>query len=490
MNKLKRISFENLLVALCILLCALSLYSIFQSNYILVYVLFIISFAALTIGYFVLNKLTLYKMLFFFIPLSLTVSIIGEAQIQLPTEPMIGLLSILLIAYWIKLKNEFTVLFKNPIVIILFIELAWMIVSSITSELVIVSFKYTFVRFCYISTFFLLGYFWLKKEKKPHQFFILYGLGLILPIINGLVFHAKFDFAQRAAYPMPQPFFNDHTVYGACIAYIIPALIIIFHSKELLPKPSHRILLLILLALLFVAEFFSYSRAAWISLMGSLLLYLLIVFKMSGKTFILSILFLSVVATLNYDTLQKMVEENKAISNKEDLGQQLKSITNIKTDVSNIERVNRWKCAIRMGNAKPIFGFGPRTYKFYYGGFQTREDLTYTSTFNGNKGHSHSDYLSYLAENGYPGFIIHILLYLIIIYQSLNTIRTCISKQNRTLALIGLLSLITYIIHGMFNGFMEDEKMASLVYMSMAMIVFAQLNEKELKEKQETTTTI
>jgi hypothetical protein len=40
----------------------------------------------------------------------------------------------------------------------------------------------------------------------------------------------------------------------------------------------------------------------------------------------------------------------------------------------------------------------------------------------------------------------------------------------------------------MFNGFMEDEKMASLVYMSMAMIVFAQLNEKELKEKQETTT--
>jgi O-antigen ligase len=142
-----------------------------------------------------------------------------------------------------------------------------------------------------------------------------------------------------------------------------------------------------------------------------------------------------------------------------------------------------------MGNAKPLFGFGPRTYKFYYGNFQTREDLTYTSTFNGNKGHSHSDYLSYLAENGYPGFIIHILLYLIIIYQSLNTIRTCISKQNRTLALIGLLSLITYIIHGMFNGFMEDEKMASLVYMSMAMIVFAQLNEKDLKESKEKTNT-
>ncbi len=350
------------------------------------------------------------------------------------------------------------------------------------SELKLVSFKFTLVRFCYISTFFILGYFWIKQEKKPHRFYILYAVGLILPIINGLMFHAKHNFAQRTAYPMPQPFFNDHTVYGACIAFIIPAFLIMLNSKWIINKKTTKVLLLLLLLFLIVADFFAYSRAAWLSLAASLIMYTLIQLKIGGKAFLVMLSFSGLLIIANYDSIQHAIEENKAISNKEDLEQQLKSITNVTTDVSNIERVNRWKCAIRMGNDKPVFGFGPRTYKFFYGNFQVREDLTYTSTFNGNKGHSHSDYLSYLSENGYPGFIIHILLYIVIIYQSLNTIKNSISKENRTYALMGFLCLITYIVHGLFNGFMEDEKMASLVYMSMAIIVYAQERERDLKD--------
>jgi hypothetical protein len=35
---------------------------------------------------------------------------------------------------------------------------------------------YTLMCTTFLNVF-ILGYFWLKKEKKPHQFFILYGLG-------------------------------------------------------------------------------------------------------------------------------------------------------------------------------------------------------------------------------------------------------------------------------------------------------------------------
>jgi len=147
-------------------------------------------------------------------------------------------------------------------------------------------------------------------------------------------------------------------------------------------------------------------------------------------------------------------------------------MTNLTTDISNKERLNRWKCAIRMGQARPLFGYGPRTYKFIYGQFQVRQDLTYTSTFIGNRGHAHSDYLSYFAETGYVGFFIHIILYLTILYQGLNVVRKCREQKNRAYALIAFLGICTYIVHGVFNGFMDDEKMASLVFMGMAMLIY------------------
>lgn len=481
MLKIKNSS--GLLVAvLCFLLAVVSVRSIANSSYLWIYVLFFFSFAALIVGFLLYNKAALFKILFFFIPLSVAVGIVGEAQIQIPTEPLIGLLTLMFLFYAVRLKKELRTLIKNPIALFLLIELLWMVVCSITSEITIVSFKYTLVRFSYMVTFFVLGYFWMKQEERPYKFHILYAVGMILPIINGFIFHAKLGFTQRTAYIMPQPFYNDHTVYGACLAFLIPALIIIlFGVKQFHLNTFQRFLILLLLILFLVAEYLSFSRAAWLSLVCSLILFVFIKLRMTGRTAITLLIVGGTVLFFNFNAIQSQLEDKTAISNKEDLGDQVMSITNSKTDISNKERVNRWKCAIRMGKAKPIFGFGPRTYKFFYGTFQAAEDLTYTSTYKGNKGHSHSDYLSYFAESGYIGFVIHLLLYLVILYQGLNTIRNSSSKQNRTLAMMALLGLITYFIHGIFNGFMDDEKMASLVYMSMAILVYTR-EKDQLKE--------
>ncbi|MCU0428764.1 MAG: O-antigen ligase family protein [Cytophagaceae bacterium] len=481
MLKLKNISYDTWLWVLCLLLVTLSLYSVAVSNYVLIYLIFFIAFAALITGYFILNKQNLFKMLFFFVPLSVPVDLMGEdAQIQLPTEPLVGMLTLLFLAYLIRMRKELIPMLKHPISIVLLLELCWMIVCSFASELMIVSFKFTFVRFCYISTFFILSYFWFKQEEKPYKLFVIYGIGMIIPMINGFIFHAKLDFTQRTAYRMPQPYFNDHTVYGAVLAFVIIALIIIlYQGSKLIKNPIHRFLLSLLLLVMMVAEFFAYSRAAWLSLACSLIFYIAIRFKITGNFFLVATSILTVIVVLNWDTIIGLLEENKAISNKEDLALQVKSMGNLSTDVSNKERVNRWKCAIRMGNSKPFFGFGPRTYKFFYGNFQVRQDLTYTSTFIGNRGHAHSDYLSYLAETGYTGFVLHILLYLTILYKGLNLMRTCMDPINRSYILMAVLGILTYAVHSVFNGFMEEEKMASLVFMSMALMVYIAEKEKQ-----------
>ena len=48
------------------------------------------------------------------------------------------------------------------------------------------------------------------------------------------------------------------------------------------------------------------------------------------------------------------------------------SVTNLNTDVSNIERLNRWVSALRMFEERPFTGFGPGTYQFTYLPFQEK----------------------------------------------------------------------------------------------------------------------
>jgi putative inorganic carbon (hco3(-)) transporter len=73
--------------------------------------------------------------------------------------------------------------------------------------------------------------------------------------------------------------------------------------------------------------------------------------------------------------------------NKQDSAEQLedhiKSVSNISTDPSNLERINRWKSAVEMVKEKPLFGFGPYTYTFQYAPYQRPEDLTLISTHAG-----------------------------------------------------------------------------------------------------------
>src|SRR5690606_24080730 len=105
------------------------------------------------------------------------------------------------------------------------------------------------------------------------------------------------------------------------------------------------------------------------------------------------------------------------------------SMTNVSTDVSNKERINRWKCAVRMFFDKPVFGFGPGTYQFQYAPYQKPSELTRMSTFNGDRGESHSEYLKPLSESGLPGFVIQLLLVLAALYTGMRVVYREQDKQ-------------------------------------------------------------
>ncbi len=96
------------------------------------------------------------------------------------------------------------------------------------------------------------------------------------------------------------------------------------------------------------------------------------------------------------------LERNRDESS-DDLGEHVKSISNISSDASNLERINRWNSALRMCKERPVFGWGPGTYMFQYAPFQASEDRTIISTNFGVQGNAHSEYFGPLVGTRCPG---------------------------------------------------------------------------------------
>ena len=104
----------------------------------------------------------------------------------------------------------------------------------------------------------------------------------------------------------------------------------------------------------------------------------------------------------------------------EDFSEKLQSATNVTTDASNLERLNRWSCAWEMFKERPVMGFGPGTYAFEYASFQDPEKLTIISTNFGNLGNAHSEYLHSLSETGLPGLICVLALISALFYKGIR----------------------------------------------------------------------
>jgi O-antigen ligase len=170
------------------------------------------------------------------------------------------------------------------------------------------------------------------------------------------------------------------------------------------------------------------------------------------------------------------VEKVDAVSRSADTEDHMKSVMNIETDASNLERINRWQCALRMFEDRPFAGFGPGTYQFIYGKYQVSSERTRISTDSGDRGNAHSEYLTYLSETGIPGFIIFNILLLVSINTAIRIFRKSRRKEVRWLGLAILMGFFTYFFHGLFNSFMDTDKASVLVYGTFAALVALDVN--------------
>jgi putative inorganic carbon (HCO3(-)) transporter len=177
-----------------------------------------------------------------------------------------------------------------------------------------------------------------------------------------------------------------------------------------------------------------------------------------------------VVVFVNFDTLMIDLQRNKQDSS-DNLTQHVKSISNISSDDSNLERLNRWSCAVSLFQERPITGWGPGTYQFVYAPFQKSELKTIISTNNADGGNAHSEYLGPLAEQGVVGALLVLVLIWwasIVGFRLWNNLE---NKDERNLAVSIYLGLMTYFIHGVLNNYLDTDKASAPFWGFLALLV-------------------
>lgn len=416
----------------------------------------------------------------FVVPLSVPFSL-GTSQISLPSELIATLLTCFFLFKVINGKKLDLNFLSHPVTLLILLDLLWIFISSFFSQLPEVSFKRFIIRLCYYVAFYYFYYELFTNDASTiKKVFNLHVMGFLVPIIYAFFNHASLDFTTVGSQRISAPFYFDHTVYGACLVFFIPFIFFFFFNSI---DKRQRIFYGALLIVFVLAAILSYSRAAWISLFFSAGVAVILKYRIKFKYLFFAVLLAIIAGILNFADIARSMKENKEISHSNNVTMHFKSISNINNDASNKERINRWKCALRMFADKPITGFGPGTYQFFYGQYQMQEDMTRISTYNGTKGHAHSEYLNYLSETGLPGLLIFLSLLTTVCTTALKLYKRNISGPQSNMILFILPALTTYLVHAFFNGFLEFDKMAMPVFMSFAAVCFLDNNFREEKRR-------
>ena len=385
-------------------------------------------------------------------------------KIEVPTEPLLLLCALVMGFYiWLRRAALQRLLGRPNItspVLWWWLYWGWSVVCSFFSSMPLVSWKYVVIEglhgWVFFGGFSLLPGLW--RRVLP---FFLYSMGLF--VCYALVHHAFYGFRADQSLLAPMPFFPDHTLYAAVLASALPFVYVL--RRELV-------------GWLLVGLWFAYCRAAWLSLLvtgvavwgvlGCPFVFLgrwgfqgkyLLPYPTSRFIWLgLSIVVLWV-ASIGVGYLPS--EKIKKLQWR---------------DASALERLNRYRCATDMANARPFFGFGPGTFQFQYIPYQRPNLRTRISVDSsavertphtyGRGGGAHSEYLQALSELGWPGLVLFMIFVATALYGTANHFL----QEKSILSLSIFCCLFLCFSHAAVNQFLHDARVAALVFCPLATI--------------------
>lgn len=434
------------------------------------------------LAFLALDKLIL--ALVFLVPLSVPLSefVDGlEIGMNLPTEPILFGVMLVFIYKLAHERNFDKRIAYHPVSLAIYLNLLWLLITTISSTMPMVSIKFFVARLWFLIAFYFIATQIFANEKNIRKYIWLYIIAFLIVIfysITRLSMHGLFN--QKVAHWVSSPFYKDHTSYGAILAMFIPILIGFGFSQKY--SLNRKLIIWSILGLFLFATILSYTRAAWVSLLGAFAVWAVIKLKIKFKYLVITgILIIGLLFAFQTQIFLQM-DQNRQDSSK-DMKDHVKSISNVSSDASNLERINRWACAMRMFKEKPILGWGPGTYMFKYAPFQMSYQKTIISTNAANMGNAHSEYIGPLAESGVLGMITILLIIGLTIYTAIVLYFKLRNRELKILVLSSLMGLITYYLHGFLNNFLDTDKASAPFWGFTALIVAIDVYHKNKEEE-------
>jgi O-antigen ligase len=408
----------------------------------------------------------------FLMPFSLESEITEGVRIFFPTELMLLPAILMLLLEWLRDPNLFRRIPGKEFRWLLPFALAFLL-SLTFSTMPFISFKFSLVNLLYIVVFFFyLGVLIQRKTSFFHQLILLYTLALFAVSLWSVYRFGQWDWNPVVVRGIFRPFYKDHTLFAAAGALLgLYWLTRSWRASGLFPKLAALIPGLICIALVLLSN----SRAGLLSLVFGAMVFLMLRWHLRPGHLLIGGLVLLTLLYGQRDTLLKKMQEIKAVSYDSHAGllDRTRSVGNISTDVSNLERLNRWTAAWGMFRDKAWTGFGPGTYQFTYLPYQDSaffNPLTVTNPYDipeNSGGTAHSEYLLAMSEMGIAGLAGWIIIIGRWTWLAFRRMR----GPKRREAVIAYSALATYFFHAFVNNFLTTDKFAFLFWGMAAWLI-------------------
>ena len=416
--------------------------------------------------------------LYFFIPLGMAINLPGGLSTDLPSEPLMFGLMLIYLLYVLqhgrRLDSQFL---RHPLTLLLLLHLGWTYVTTISSSLFLVSLKFSLAKTWYVTVFYFMVGSLIKEKKDVQKLFWYIYVTLSLSVIFILFRHSTVGFAFKDANRVVWPFYQNHVDYASIIALFMPFL---WYTRKWYRNWSFLGLLISASLVLFtIALWFSYTRAAYFAVFASIGTYYMIQWRLTKYALILvSILLVSFMAHLLYQNtyMEYAPDFEKAITHKN--FDNLVEATTKMEDVSTMERIHRWVAGARMSSEKPLLGFGPGNFYFFYKSYALGSFKTYVSG-NPEKSGVHCYYLMVLVEQGYLGAIIFMIFCFYIFLKAEVVYHESSLAYQKHIVLLSILSIAAIATLLLINDMIETDKVGPFFFTCIALIVNIDLANKK-----------
>jgi O-antigen ligase len=438
-------------------------FAAFTSNPLIAIIPMIIAFA----GWVVKNYTNVFYLFFLLLPFSIEFNFTPSLGTDLPTEPLMWVMfGISILIFFNQWKNIKSVRYLNAITFMLLLHLSWIFITMILSQHFTLSLKIFLAKLWYIIPFYFFSIHVLKDSANVEKMIKSGVYTLTVAVLIVLYRHYLEDFSFDKINFVVTPIFRNHVNYACIIVIFLPYLWTLFTWN----KGVTKFVLLLMMLVYVVGIYFSFTRAAMISVVLAIFVYYIVKLRWIKPVLVATVLLSTIgISYLLYNNnyLRMNPEYSKTISHQD--FDKLITATYKMEDISTMERVYRWVAGVQMIKEKPIVGFGPGTFYASYSAYTVSSFHTYVSD-NPEQSTVHNYYLLTFIEQGFVGFLIFAIMCGIVLIYGESKYHRMKEKRDKAIVMAAILSFVIILLINLINDMIETDKVGPFFFLAMAII--------------------